>query len=226
MADLLQQVHVILEKEQIGDVQLLLCGDSLDGMLRPSQLLKLRWGVVESCMRFSEYMAQWINALSEDATVSVCGVDGNHTETRTLNSKRGEFPGENLEKVIFWFLSERLRTNPNVIVDAVTEQRKHVSVQGFNLLLTHHRARQRNAEPAIRLGGSGKQQFRTRQMERIRLRKIAGEDHDQWRGRRIWFDDQIVFHYDRSRRGQRRRFKSDNGNAVQGRNNHCNCQSH
>ena len=106
-------------------------------MLRPSQLLKLRWGVVESCMRFSEYMAQWINALSEDATVSVCGVDGNHTETRTLNSKRGEFPGENLEKVIFWFLSERLRTNPNVIVDAVTEQRKHVSVQGFNLLLTH-----------------------------------------------------------------------------------------
>ena len=88
-------------------------------------------------MRFSEYMAQWINALSEDATVSVCGVDGNHTETRTLNSKRGEFPGENLEKVIFWFLSERLRENPNVIVDAVTEQRKHVSVQGFNLLLTH-----------------------------------------------------------------------------------------
>ena len=137
MADLLQQVRAILEKEQIDDVQLLLCGDSLDGMLHPSQLLKLRWGVVESCMRFSEYMAQWINALSEDATVSVCGVDGNHTETRTLNSKRGEFPGENLEKVIFWFLSERLRTNPNVIEDAVTEQRKHVSVQGFNLLLTH-----------------------------------------------------------------------------------------
>lgn len=42
MADLLQQVRAILEKEQIGDVQLLLCGDSLDGMLRPSQLLKLR----------------------------------------------------------------------------------------------------------------------------------------------------------------------------------------
>ena len=137
MENLLQQTRMILEREQIGDVQLLLCGDSLDGMLRSSQLMKLRWGVVESCMRFSEYMAQWISTLSEDAVVSVCGVDGNHTETRTLNSKRGEFPGENLEKVIFWFLSERLKENPNVLVDGITEQRKHLNIQGFSLLLTH-----------------------------------------------------------------------------------------
>ena len=137
MENLLEQTREILAREQISEVQLLLCGDSLDGMLRNSQLMKLRWGVVESCMRYSEYMAQWINALSEDAVVSVCGVDGNHTETRTLNSKKGEFPGENLEKVIFWFLSERLKDKPNVVIDAVTEQRKHLSIQGFNLLLTH-----------------------------------------------------------------------------------------
>lgn len=137
MAMLLYQTRQILEKEQINDVQLLICGDSLDGMLRASQLMKLRWGVVESCMRFSEYIAQWINELSGYATVSVCGVDGNHTETRSLNSKRGDFPGENLEKVIFWFLSERLKDNPSVIVDSVTEQQKQLSVQGFSVLLTH-----------------------------------------------------------------------------------------
>ena len=137
MDDLLAQVREIIVKENISDVQLLLCGDSLDGMLRNSQLMKLRWGVIESCMRFSEHMAQWIAALSQYATVSVCGVDGNHTETRTLNSKRGDFPGENLEKVIFWFLAERLKGVPGVFVDSVTEQRKHLAVQGFNLLLTH-----------------------------------------------------------------------------------------
>ena len=137
MDDLLTQVREIIVKENISDVQLLLCGDSLDGMLRNSQLMKLRWGVIESCMRFSEHMAQWIAALSQYATVSVCGVDGNHTETRTLNSKRGDFPGENLEKVIFWFLAERLKGVPGVFVDSVTEQRKHLTVQGFNLLLTH-----------------------------------------------------------------------------------------
>ena len=137
MDDLLAQVREIIVKENISDVQLLLCGDSLDGMLRNSQLMKLRWGVIESCMRFSEHMAQWIAALSQYATVSVCGVDGNHTETRTLNSKRGDFPGENLEKVIFWFLAERLKGVPGIFVDSVTEQRKHLTVQGFNLLLTH-----------------------------------------------------------------------------------------
>ena len=137
MDDLLAQVREIIVKENLSDVQLLLCGDSLDGMLRNSQLMKLRWGVIESCMRFSEHMAQWIAALSQYATVSVCGVDGNHTETRTLNSKRGDFPGENLEKVIFWFLAERLKGVPGVFVDSVTAQRKHLTVQGFNLLLTH-----------------------------------------------------------------------------------------
>ena len=137
MDDLLLQVRDIIDRESISDVQLLLCGDSLDGMLRPSQLMKLRWGVIESCMRFSEHMAQWIAALSQYATVSVCGVDGNHTETRSLNSKRGDFPGENLEKVIFWFLAERLKDVPGVLVDSVTEQQKHMIVQGFSILLTH-----------------------------------------------------------------------------------------
>ena len=137
MDDLLTQVREIIAREAIGDVQLLLCGDSLDGMLRASQLMKLRWGVIESCMRFSEHIAQWIAALSQYATVSVCGVDGNHTETRSLNSKRGDFPGENLEKVIFRFLAERLKGVPGVFIDSVTEQQKHLTVQGFNILLTH-----------------------------------------------------------------------------------------
>ena len=137
MDDLLLQVRDIIDREGISDVQLLLCGDSLDGMLRPSQLMKLRWGVIESCMRFSEHMAQWIAALSQYATISVCGVDGNHTETRSLNSKRGDFPGENLEKVIFWFLAERLKDVPGVLVDSVTEQQKHLTVQSFSILLTH-----------------------------------------------------------------------------------------
>lgn len=137
MDDLLLQVRDIIDHESISDVRLLLCGDSLNGMLRPSQLMKLRWGVIESCMRFSEHMAQWIAALSQYATVSVCGVDGNHTETRSLNSKRGDFPGENLEKVIFWFLAERLKDVPGVLVDSITEQQKHLTVQGFSILLTH-----------------------------------------------------------------------------------------
>ena len=137
MAILLRQTVQILEKEQIQDVVLLMCGDSLDGMLRASQLMKLRWGVVESCIRFSEYMSMWIGELSHMARVRVYNVDANHTELRPLGSRRGEFSGENFEKIITWYISERLRDNPNVEVDATSEAMKRVDVQGYSFLVTH-----------------------------------------------------------------------------------------
>ena len=100
MADLLGQVRAILDREQLNHVTLLLCGDALDGMLRSSQLMRLRWGVVESCMRYAEYMARWVSALSLYADVDVYGVDGNHSEIRPLGSRRGEFENENLAMII------------------------------------------------------------------------------------------------------------------------------
>lgn len=137
MADLLTQTRLILEKEKIERIVLLLCGDALDGMLRANQLMRLRWGVVESCMRFSEYMARWIGALAADADIEVYGVDGNHSEIRPLGSRRGEFENENLEKIILWHMAERLRSVQSVRVDEQAGKRKLVRVQGYTILLSH-----------------------------------------------------------------------------------------
>ena len=137
MENLLGQVRMILEKEMVGNVVVLLCGDSLDGMLHTSQLMRLRWGVVESCMRYAEYMALWISALSLYANVEVYGVDGNHTEIRPLGSRKGEFENENLEKIILWHIAERLRGVSTVQVDETAEKRKLIHVQGLSILLSH-----------------------------------------------------------------------------------------
>ena len=137
MALLLREIIAILEKEIIGHVVLLLCGDALDGMLRSSQLMRLRWGVVESCMRYAEYMARWVSALALHADIEVYGVDGNHSEIRPLGSKKGEFENENLEKIILWHMAERLRGIQTVQVDEQVERRKLVHVQGFAILLSH-----------------------------------------------------------------------------------------
>ena len=137
MESLLWQVASIVVKEEIDHIDLMMCGDSLDGMLRQSQLMKLRWGVVESCMRLSEYMAQWIAGLAEWASVSVHNVDGNHGEIRPLGSKRGEFSDENLEKVFAWYLHTRLNGCAGIKVDPVSEAMKLVEVQGYNFLMTH-----------------------------------------------------------------------------------------
>ena len=132
MSDLLGQTTEILLKEDIHDVVLLMCGDSLDGMLRPSQLMKLRWGAVESCIRVSEYMSKWVDALSGIARIRVYNVDANHTEIRPLGSRRGEFSNENFEKIITWYMAQRLSDNPNVQVDASSETMKRLEVQGFS----------------------------------------------------------------------------------------------
>lgn len=137
MGALLTQLIAILDREEIDHVDLLLCGDSLDGMLRASQLTKLRWGIVESCMRLSEYMAQWVASLAKYVHVSVYGVDGNHGEIRPLGSKHGEFENENMEKIILWYLHARLAPLENVEVDPVSDTTKTIEVQGYTVMLTH-----------------------------------------------------------------------------------------
>lgn len=139
MEALLDQLYTIIKKEQITHVDLLMCGDSLDGMLRNSQLMKLRYGVVESCMRLAEYMTQWIATLSShgQVTVAAYNVDGNHGEIRPLASKRGEFEGENLEKILTWYLHARFADCEGVKVDPISETRKLIEIQGYNFLMTH-----------------------------------------------------------------------------------------
>jgi len=109
-----------------------MAGDSLDGMLRASQLAKLRWGVVESCMRFAEYMTAWTGALAEHANVEVYNVDGNHTETRPLGSRRGEFENENLEKIITWHLEARFAGCERVTIHSPSERMRLFAVCGHS----------------------------------------------------------------------------------------------
>ena len=137
METLLAETLSILRREGLSHVDLMMCGDAMDGMLRNSQLMKLRWGVVESCMRLSEYLANWIGRLSEFASVRVMNVDGNHSEIRPLGSRKGEFPNENMEKIMAWYLHARLGGHTNVTVDPESTTMKLVEIQGKNVLVAH-----------------------------------------------------------------------------------------
>jgi predicted phosphodiesterase len=137
MTDLFHEIVNILEKEEIDHITLFLVGDLLDGMLRQSQLMRLEFGVIESTMRLSEYLSAWVNELSEHAEIDVYAVTGNHSEVRPLKSKCREFEDENLEKVIMWFMEERLSNNPHVSVNFQCNKFLYTEVQGFSFLLLH-----------------------------------------------------------------------------------------
>lgn len=127
----------IADKENICLVHIALLGDSLDGMLRAAQLMQLRYGMVESCMKFADFMAVWLHDLAQYVHLNVYSVDGNHTEIRPLGAKRNAFPEENLEKIITWALQARLKNLPQVQVADNEGKHKLTTVCGYNLLLTH-----------------------------------------------------------------------------------------
>lgn len=137
MNRLLGEIRWITEREDIGMVHVFLVGDLIDGILRQNQLMRLQYGLVESVMRLSEYLAEWIAELSSFAEVVVTGVTGNHSEVRPLKAKAREFEEENLEKIVFWFLHERLIHNDRVRVCEECDRMKLVKVCGYSFLLLH-----------------------------------------------------------------------------------------
>lgn len=136
MNELLMRTANILERECITEIHVFLVGDLIDGMLRQNQLMRLEYGMVESTMRLSEYMAQWLARLGELANVHLYACTGNHSEVRPLKSKNREFEDENLEKIIWWYLEERLR-DVNIVFHGGGQRYVMAEVEGYNFLLLH-----------------------------------------------------------------------------------------
>lgn len=93
-------------------------GDELDGILRVSQLMKLKYGVVESAIRYSEFISKWLSALSEYVDIEFHMAEGNHTELRMLGQPKGTFADDNMSKIIKEYIKVRTENNKHfVLVD-------------------------------------------------------------------------------------------------------------
>ena len=148
MATLLEEVKSIGATHNITKVFVFNLGDSIDGLLRLTQLQFLSMGVIESVTTLAEFLAQWLNELSETFEVEYYSVLGNHAEMRIGGIKSGELAQENLEKIIPWFIKERLKDNSRVIVHDA-EFIQIVDVLGTKVCLTHGQ-NERNLEQSIK----------------------------------------------------------------------------
>lgn len=118
MATLLAKIVNIIEKEKIDCLEVWELGDSVDGLLRAnSQLMKLRYGVIDSAVNYADYLANWLTALSHYVKIKFqMVVDSNHNQLRLLGQPKNAFPEENLSKVIMKIIKLRLENNPNIII--------------------------------------------------------------------------------------------------------------
>ena len=148
MEQLLEMIVNLLAEVQVSEVVVAGLGDSVDGLLRVSQIFSLRYGMVDSTMRFSEYLAEWLNALSEFTPVRFVSVGGNHDVIRPLGARKAsDFPKENLARIISWFVSERLKGNERVKVIGGGNI-ELIDIQGFDTLMIHGDCDKRSGDVA------------------------------------------------------------------------------
>ena len=113
MWDLFNQTIEIIQKENIDTLHVFNMGDYMDGILRVSQLMKLRYGVVEGTIKYANFITNWLNELTKYVRVNYQSTNGNHSELRMLGQPKGTFTEDNMSKIVTEFIKTRLKDNPN-----------------------------------------------------------------------------------------------------------------
>lgn len=137
MWNLLSKIISNLERENLKHIHLIDCGDSVDGLIHLGQLKSLRMGVVESIIYYSTFLRDWINELSKYTSIDFYTSTGNHSDLRLLTGKKGDFPHENIEKIIPWFLEQSLSCNQNIKINYSKKGLNYFNVVDFDILSTH-----------------------------------------------------------------------------------------
>ena len=149
MWSLLTQVVDICSKEGFTSLNVYDLGDEVDGLLRVSQLWKLRYGVIESTVRYGRFITEWLNELSKHVYVKYQMVkDSNHCQLRMLGQPKNTFKDENMSYIITDKIMDRLENNPNF--EFIQNPTGYVfdTVAGYNVLGIHGEVK--NLEQAIK----------------------------------------------------------------------------
>lgn len=148
MWDLFHQTIDIIEKEHLTTLYVFALGDFTDGILRCSQLMKLRYGVVEGTVKYAKFIANWLNELSKYVKVKYQMVYGNHSELRMLGQPKGTFKEENTGMFVREMIKAYLEDNPNFEMIINPTGLIFDNIEGFNVLGIHGEVK--NMENAIK----------------------------------------------------------------------------
>lgn len=141
MWELLYKTIEIVRKENLDKIKVFSMGDFQDGILRVSQLMKLRYGVVEGTVEYADFITRWLNKLSEEVVVEFQIARGNHTELRMLGQPKGTFKNENMSIVVERWIEKLLEDNPNFEFVQNPTGLIFSSVLDFNILGIHGEVR-------------------------------------------------------------------------------------
>ena len=127
----------ICKYHHVKKLHVVLLGDMIAGALHVSVRVASEETAIEQLMHVSELLAQMVNEMSDAVPeVVVHSTYGNHA--RVVANKKESIHSDNMERVIPWWLRERLSRNPRVIVaESAYYEFIRVNVMGHNLAATH-----------------------------------------------------------------------------------------
>lgn len=127
-----------------SDLTIVFGGDLIENILRMSSLTKLREPIVDTVIKLSEFLSQWVVEVHKqlEVPINVVIIGGNHDINRLLTGKQ-QFTEENLSKIICEFMKIRLASVEDIHVDDYTDCAIK-TIRNTNIMFEHG-----EADPAI-----------------------------------------------------------------------------
>jgi hypothetical protein len=137
VSELVVKTKMHLKTHNIGSLNILLLGDACAGAIHTSVRVASNEDTCDQIMQVSEIMAEAINELSSCvSSVKVYSTYGNHL--RTLQNKNDSKHSDNMEKLIPWWMRQRLKDNKKVtIFDSDYKEFIKINVLGYNICAVH-----------------------------------------------------------------------------------------
>ena len=139
MKDRLWRLIGMIEADDIVVDELVVAclGDYLENILRISSLNKLREPVVETTIKFAEFLSTWLVELYNrlEVPITLVSVGGNHDICRLLTTKITQ-PEENMGKIIVELIKLRLKNCQGIKVEDYTDFAVK-TIKSTNIMFTH-----------------------------------------------------------------------------------------
>lgn len=136
-----QLMAEIIESVQVNDISKLTIlngGDSFEGILRSSALQSLELGVIETVVEFQRWLLEWLNQLSKYVEIKYIHlISANHSETRPLGTRAGQFPKEDLEIVVANYVYDMCKYNSRIEVVIPDEAFALFNMAGYSVIAHH-----------------------------------------------------------------------------------------
>lgn len=134
---LFEKVYNALKEHHIKKIHVVLLGDLINGSIHTTCRVASEENTCEQLMNVSELLAHFINSISRCVhEVNVYSTYGNHA--RTIQNKNDSIHADNMERVIPWWLKQRLKENSKVeVIDSEYHEFIYFDVCGHSVVCTH-----------------------------------------------------------------------------------------